>query len=717
MGPDAASMPQATPGAPTTRPEASAQDKALAKDWLKRIDAAISRPSFKEAVSQFEKNRRLLKGTVGSGEDKKRLRSNLYFANLAMLRPQIYAKDPEFAVSPTKAVPQTQLELVRKFGFTAETLLEQVLIRDCRVKQKSKRMLTAAYTTSVGWLKNCWQEDVRTDQAIMDRLKDTQDNLQRLQTLRQQIDDPAACSDTDAKIGEMQQMVAGLEGKAEVTVSRGPTLDFVMSEDIIIVDEGIRELGEYTRAGAIAHRVWMTRQAYRDRYKYNPEKATGYKEQGGGQMSAQATADKDAELLQVFEIWDQNSNRVLTVCSGEEGFCCPPQTPDWTGKRWYPFFLLMWNEIDGAFYPLSDIELIEPLVTEYNEQRDDFVNDRRGCLPLNIARKGGKLTDEDLKKIANRRGGDLVMIEGTGAGPISDDIFSGSLGQLDPKNYDTSPARGDIEQLIGGGDASRGSVLQAKTATEAEILSQGLRGRSAERQDVNEDLLSDIGAFTLQMCLRKMNEAEVKRIAGPEAVWPTLSADEIFEMVMVKVRAGSTGRPDRLQEQDRWTKLQPVIEKTVSTVSELYQSGQVKLGQALVEMLRETLRRFDERIDLDKLLPQAPEEGKSDPAMLMQENQQLKAKLQEVVQELEKAKEEVEKGYVSAAAQIATSANPIAGTQAFSLVMQALRSTEDPEPQPPGMPGGMAPPQSLGETQPLPPQDPNMPPQSGAPLQ
>jgi hypothetical protein len=703
MGPDAASIaPTPGPVQPGQRPEPPEQEKALARDWLKRIDAALQRPAVKDAQTQFEKNRRLLRGQIGTGADKKRLRSNLYFANLAMMRPQVYAKDPEYAVTPTLAVPEAQLELIRAFGTSAEAVLHQTLIRDCRLKQKAKRLTTAAYTTSIGWLKVSWQEDVRRDVAIMDRLKDTQDNLQRLQVQRQALEDPSTATDMDLQLAQLQQTVEGLQGKAEVTVSRGPALDFVYSEDVIVLDQGIRELVDYRRSGAMAHRVWMTRKAYEVRFGYDPKKATTFSEQSG-QAPKQADTDRDASLLQVFEVWDQDSNRVLTVCSGEEGLCCPPQTPDWTGKVWYPFFLLAWNEVDGSFYPLSDVELIEPLVTEYNEQRDDFVKDRRACRPLNIARKGGVLTEEDSRRVANRDGGDFIFIEGVGNRPITDDIWSGQLGTIDPKNYDTAPARADIEQLIGGGDAARGSVLQAKTATEAEILSQGLRGRSAERTDVIEDLMTDLGTYTLQMCLRKLTPDEVKRIAGPDAVWPELSADEIFDMVNVEVRAGSTGRPDRLQEQDRWTKLQPVIEKTISTVSELYANGQVKLGQALVEILRETLRRFDERIDLDALLPKAPEGGEMDPAMLMQQNQQLKAQVQELTKELLQAKTEQEKGYVTAATSIATSAQPLASAAAFGEALNVVRSLEQ---QP-----------TAEETPPQLPQDPNATPQSAPPLQ
>lgn len=169
------------------------QDKAQAADWLKRIETAQSRPCIKEAVKRFERNRKLVRGyTNGEGEEKKRLRSNLYFANLAMLRPQIYAKDPEFAVKPARGVPPQDLKKFEAFCETAGVVLHTQLVQGCKLKKRAKRLLTGAYTTSVGWWKLCWQEDVRKDAAIANRLKDTQDNLQRLQKLRADLEDEAA---------------------------------------------------------------------------------------------------------------------------------------------------------------------------------------------------------------------------------------------------------------------------------------------------------------------------------------------------------------------------------------------------------------------------------------------------------------------------------------------------------------------------------------------
>lgn len=672
--------PQLQPG---QRPPPSAEDKAHAAGLLKRIDQALARPQVKEAHRKFERNRKLLRGKDPEDGDKP-MRTNLHFSNLAMVRPQVYAKDPEFSVTPTPAVQPEKLEAVTAFTKVAEAVLSQELVKRCKLKKRAKRMLTSAYTTAIGWLKLAWQENKRTDPLIVNQIKDTQDNLQHLEQVRRSLDDPQAGADMDAKLAELRQTLAGLQTQAEVVVARGLVLDFVLSEDVIVLDASVLEIADYERSSALAHRIWMTHDQYEQTFGYKCAKGKGYADQMGLRVQ-QEGGDKANELLCVYEVWDQATNRVFHVCDGEEGYCRPPHSPDWTGERWYPFFALIWNEIDNTLYPLSDIELTEQVVREYNKNRDDFVRDREDTLPFTVYRKGGSLTDEDVKNIRNRRGNDMIGVDGVGNNPISNDLQPITLGNIDPQNYTTDPARSDMEQLIGGGDAARGTVMKAKTATEAEIMAQGLRGRSAERQDIVEDLFSEMGTYALQVCLRKMSPQEAARVAGEQALqsWPQLSTDQVFEMVAVQVRGGSTGRPDRLQEQDRWTKLQPVIEKTVMTVSELYAKGQVRLGQALVQMLRETLRRFDERIDIEQYLPEPPEDGKPNPDMLEQELQQLKAQAQAMAEELQKAQDQVEKGYVQAAAQIATAADPLTAAAAFGQAIQALQVMEKSPAGPP----------------------------------
>lgn len=666
--------PQPQPSSDSQR-EISKEEKALVTNWNKRIEDALKR--VEQQFKRFEKNRKLLSGKHGNDLDQTiKVRANLHFANMAALLPQVYAKDPEFAVSPKPSVSPESMDAALKFAETAEIVLTECLVKDAGLKKQAKKMLRSTYATSIGWLKASWQENRKTDPLIINQIKDTQDNIDRLEMLNKELDDPQACANRELALAELKQTLEGLQTQQEVTVARGLVLDFLNSEDVLIIDDSVRTVSDYPRSSAIAHRVWMTPDQYKMRFGYAPKKAKSYKESNGNMVAD----DKKTTLLCVWEIWSQDDNRIYYLCIGEEGFCSEPKSPDWTGKRWFPFFLCAFNEIDGSFYPLSDIELTEELVDEYNKNRDDFVRDRQQCLPLNVVRQGGALTDDDVKRLQNRQGGVTIVVSGTPGTPLANDIFSGSLGNLNPVNYDTAPARADMEMILGGGDAQRGTVMKAKTATEAEIVAQGLRGRSAERQDIIEDMLNELGMYALEILLRKMTEQEVKTIAGANAMWPSLSVDQIFGMINVEVRSGSTGKPDRLQDQDRWTKLLPVIKECVAQVSELRQQGQDALAQAVIELTRETLRRFDERIDIEQFLPKAPE-GEDDPSMLKQQVITMKQQLEMAMQAAKEAEDKLAKGYVEAATQIATSINPPAAASAFQTVLQQVTGQEQAMPQ------------------------------------
>lgn len=687
-------------------------EKKLVADWLKRVEGA--KTTHKDQLAQFETNRKLLRGRTKDG---KKIKQNLFLANLFALRPQVYAKDPEYSITPSKAVGEKQLPAAKLFCQTAEAVLTKTLVKDGSLKRRAKRLITSAYATGVGWLKCSWQDGrSKTNPIIANRLKDTQDNLARLQAMRDQLRDPQACSDIDLQTAKLKEMLAGLQTQAEVIVERGLTLDFVRSEDLLCLDVSVFEFSDYLRSSALAQRTWMTPEGYATEFGYKPEKAKSFPAGAAGGApvqdgNGQQGNEKGRDLLCVWEIWDQDSNRVFTVCEGEEGFCRAPYSPEWAGRRWYPFFGLAFNEAEGSFYPLSDVELTEPQITEINAAQDDFQRDRKAALPVNVARKGGALTDADCKRIQDRNGSELIVVEGVGGRPLSEDIFIGQLVKLAGENYDTTAARSFMEMIVGGGDAARGSVMKAKTATEAEIMSQGLRGRSAERQDTMEDLLEELGVYALQVDLRMLTPAEVQRIAGPDAQWPALSVDDVFELVQVEVRAGSTGKPDRLQEQDRWTQLLPQIKETMQQVSELRTNGQGQLAEVLIELLRETLRRFDERLDLDALFPPPAQQpgGQSAPspelAAAMKEIEALKAQLAEK----ESAEE---KSQLDAAVKLAVSPQPGIAIPAFMAAMQAVEAAEaepmEPgEPPEAGEPGETQPmgmPPNGGETQPLPPE-------------
>ena len=139
-----------------------------------------------------------------------------------------------------------------------------------------------------------------------------------------------------------------------------------------------------------------------------------------------------------------------------------------------------------------------------------------------MVRKGGSLTPEDVKLIQDANLNEVIVVNGAPGAPLQDDLAMLPHPPIDPQVYDTTPIRGDIEMVSGAQDSVRGSVLKAKTATEAEIMQQGLMSRTAERQDAIEDWIGDMAEYTAQILLQELPVNEVVEIAGQQAVWPSL---------------------------------------------------------------------------------------------------------------------------------------------------------------------------------------------------
>lgn len=175
-------------------------------------------------------------------------------------------------------------------------------------------------------------------------------------------------------------------------------------------------------------------------------------------------------------------------------------------------------------------------------------------------------------------------------------------------------------------DASRSSVVKPKTATEANILQQSLSGRVSEFRDQVEDFLQQIAQYTAEILIQELQPEQVEKIMGPHKKgklddvvnpatgqpvtgivelsydWPQLSKDEVFELVQLKIRAGTTGVPDDLDRQESWTKLLPVIQPLISQIMQFQLQG--INPAALISLLKETVMRFDDKLDLEAFVPQ-----------------------------------------------------------------------------------------------------------------
>ena len=127
--------------------------------------------------------------------------------------------------------------------------------------------------------------------------------------------------------------------------------------------------------------------------------------------------------------------------------------------------------------------------------------------------------------------------------------------------------------------------------------------RISMAQAAVEDILNDLSVYVAELALDCMLLEDVQKIAGPGAVWPELPREEIFSLLSVSVRAGSAGKPDTAVQQQQWATLMPQITNMVVQISQAEMMGQTGLAEALKEVLRESVLRVNDKIDVERFIP------------------------------------------------------------------------------------------------------------------
>lgn len=618
----------------------------LAQTWKKRISAA--KQHWEKFHKRVKYSRDLVAGFNWQADPRTaefvRHRANLIHGTITATLPNIYAKNPEISVSARHSEERLKL-----FCATLETVLNQQL-SEAKLKVRAKSSVRAAMTVSMGIVKVMYQRDYETDPVIKSRIEDAQDNIATIERLMAATEDEQGRIDMESQKAELEQAMASLNEQLEVVAAEGLVIDRVLTEHLLI-DPTITEFLDYPQAAWMAQIIPMRRCDAEARYKVSLEHAVSYKPgssvsmheaRSGRLASAESSdgADDDAQIA-VIEIWDKTTHRVYTMADGCDYWLREPYSPTKLGQRWYPFFALPFQIVDGQFVGPSLVDLTEKLQDEHNAARNKFNAHRDLCKPGWIA--GGDVSQKSIKRYQDSEIGEITLIDTEGK-PLQQFIQPRQHPPIDPSVYDTSAVRYDWEQVTGMQDAARSGIINPKTATEANIMQNALTGRVGEFVDQMEDWLGEIAQYSAEMLLAEMTAPQVERIVGPDVKemvdllgdgnevevvtekkydWPELSRDEIFDMVAVSIRPGTAGAPDKQQERESWGELLPVVQQLVQSIIEMQLNGADPTP--FVNLLRETLRRFDDGLNVEEFLPaQQPMPGAApiDPAQGVQPGMQ-----------------------------------------------------------------------------------------------
>jgi len=593
----------------------------LAKTWGKRISSALA--YWDKFHKRVRHNRKTVAGFDWTkdpdSKDFYKLRANLIHGTITAVLPSIYARNPEISATPIYKSDNLKL-----FCKTLETVTNRCL-DEAKLKARAKATVRSALTSSFGVVKVMYQRDMQQDPLIQSRINDTQDNIQEIERLIATIDDPDQRSDLESNKEQLNQTMQALKEKVEVTASEGLVIDRVLT-DHLIIDPSVCEFDDYRDAGWMAQIIPMKRSEAEARYKMKLDKAKAYTDnqqmpKKDGRIATGAASLEEDKQIAVIEIWDKTSDRIYTMAEGCDYWLRPPFSPKKSGSRWFPFFLLPFQVVDGQLIAPSLVDLTERLQDEHNDARDRFNKHRNLCLPGWIA--GSDVNDKSIKRYTDSELGEITIIDTEGK-PLSQVIQARQHPPIDPVVYDTSAVRYDWEQVTGLQDAARSSVVTPKTATEASIMQQSLSGRVSEFRDGVEDWLQELAQYAAQILLQELTPAQVERIMGPSEEqsidtggqqmivevksydWPQLTKDQVFEMVQLQIRAGTTGAPDKLEQQENWSRALPIIQGLVTQILQVRAQGMD--AEPLVNLLRESLKRFDERLDVEQFIPKAPQQ-------------------------------------------------------------------------------------------------------------
>ena len=597
--------------------------KALQQKWTARITHA--RAHWATFHKRVRHNRNTVAGfnwnADPTGKDFYSLRANLIHGTISAVLPNVYARNPEISTTPTHSGADIKL-----FCKTLEKVTNRAL-EHAQLKNRAKSTVRAALTCSFGILKVMYQRDPSKDSYIQGRINDAQENLLAIHELEKDFHDNDQAHHHAAKKAELEELIKSLHEQSEVQSAEGLVIDRVLTENLLI-DPSICEFWDYTDADWICQIIPMKRGQAEALYKKNLANAKIYQPNQGEpshkkakrlasmQMNAGSGLVTDDQQIAVLEIWDRATQRVYTMVEGATEWLREPYSPPRAGERWYPFFLLPYQVVDGQFIGPSLVDLTERLQDEHNEARDRFNQHRDLCIPGWVA--SADINEKTIKKHSDSRFGEITIVDTEGK-PLNQVIIPRGHPKIDPIVYDTSAVRYDWEQVTGLQDAARSTVVRPKTATEANILQRALSGRVFEFKDQTEDWLQEIAQYSAQVLLQELTKEQVERYMGPPSTkttmvngelvmtmektydWPELTKDRIFDMVDLRIRAGTTGAPDGIEDKEGWLKVLPMITNLSIQMQNLQARGMDY--EHIRNLLHETLLRYDDRIDSNLFIP------------------------------------------------------------------------------------------------------------------
>ena len=249
--------------------------------------------------------------------------------------------------------------------------------------------------------------------------------------------------------------------------------------------------------------------------------------------------DKTEGYAEIWEYYDISTKMMSVFCDTSDQFLIKPMPMPYSFGQ--PFVMLRNYDVPDHFYPIGDLESIEPLQRELNETRTQMMNHRKKYSRKYLYKESAF---DNLGRTALESDEDNVMVP-----VISDEALSSIVAAfpavINPSDFydQTQMIIGDIDRVSGVSEIQRGGTSEIRrTATESSLVQDASNARTADKLAMIEQAISECGRRMVALARQFMTGEQVARVMGKdgEPVWIQYDRDYLEGDFDFEVVAGST---------------------------------------------------------------------------------------------------------------------------------------------------------------------------------
>jgi hypothetical protein len=624
-------------GDSTAQPGESKPDPAeeglVTKLWKQYDDARKFDENFRKQVAI---DRRYAAGTADLSWA---VSTNLIGAFIDILTSLLYARDPDVSVKKSPQVDESSTHQTELFARTLEIVIS-LLWKKGKLKKAARKGVRSVLSNSEGWFKATLMSE-KTPQPEAERaLNDARETMARLEAQQKLLEDPDGQDPEtiEAELDEKKKLIADLQQKLEVAVSKLFVIDYVPTENIQVSTD-ITSISDYLDADWIANELFIPKEDALERftrlspgdiktaktyYQKTPKELTtreldnvlpqGTMTAESAQAYTQSTSEPNSPaFVRTVELWDRRDKQIRTMIDGVKKWAKEPYTPPYPTSRFYPYFFFCFFEVDGERHPQSLSWRLYKLQDEYSATRSNFRLTRERSIP-GILFNATMLDETEARKLEGSKAQEYTALRPADpATPIGNLFAPKPVQGIDPRLYDPTFILNDMERLSGVQEALSSAINgpgNPRTATEANIQQAGTNARTTADRDALEEMLSDLAQYTAEQALQCLEIRDVQRIAGDKAFWPKgMDIEDIHTLVEIQIAAGTTGKPKSGSDQQSWATILPLIKQTLGEIRAALAAGDKATADALIELIKETMLRMGDESDPERFIPRVPPPG------------------------------------------------------------------------------------------------------------